>query len=100
MKILFVLAVFGMSAVAKQKWVPAAVANYPLTGTVTWTGTGVGKSHTGTLNIKSGTVQLQGEEVISGNFVVDMNSLTYENKKLEGHLKSADFFDVASYPES
>jgi polyisoprenoid-binding protein YceI len=83
-----------------QKWVPAVVANYPVSGTATWTGTGAGKSHTGTLQLKSGTVQMQGEQVISGVFVMDMTSLQNENKKLEGHLKSPDFFDVAKFPEA
>ena len=62
----------------------------------------------GTLNIKSGEVAVEGEELTAGNFVIDMQSLkvdpasvTEKDKKyteLEGHLKSADFFDVEKNP--
>lgn len=70
-------------------------------GTITWTGYGVGKSHTGTLTIKSGSVDLKGEEVVGGNFIIDMKSLkTADSEKLQGHLRSADFFDVEKYPEA
>ncbi|MEO6133680.1 MAG: YceI family protein, partial [Ginsengibacter sp.] len=41
-----------------------------------------------------------------GNFEMDMNSITNKDLegeykgKLEGHLKSADFFDVANHPKA
>lgn len=62
----------------------------------------------GTLAIKSGEVSVEGEELTAGDFVIDMTSLkvdpasvTEKDKKyteLEGHLKSADFFDVEKNP--
>jgi polyisoprenoid-binding protein YceI len=62
----------------------------------------------GTLAIKSGEVSLEGTELTAGDFVIDMQSLkvdpasvTEKDKKyteLEGHLKSADFFDVEKNP--
>jgi len=62
----------------------------------------------GTLAIKSGEVSLEGGELTAGDFVIDMKSLkvdpasvTEKDKKyteLEGHLKSADFFDVEKTP--
>jgi len=62
----------------------------------------------GTLGIKSGEVSVEGEELTAGDFVIDMQSLkvdpasvTEKDKKyseLEGHLKSADFFDVEKNP--
>src|SRR5690606_19746327 len=46
-------------------------------------------------------------KLTGGNFVVDMNSITNEDitdpeykGKLEGHLKSDDFFAVEKYPTS
>ncbi|WP_130736031.1 YceI family protein [Flavobacterium sp. J27] len=58
----------------------------------------------GTLSIQTGEISVLGEVVNAGSFVIDMQSLavdpasvTEEGKKatdLEGHLKSADFFDV------
>ena len=32
------------------------------------------------------------------NFTIDANSINTDNERREGHLKSADFFDVAVYP--
>lgn len=62
----------------------------------------------GTLAVKSGEVSVEGEELTAGDFVIDMTSLkvdpasvTEKDKKfseLEGHLKSADFFDVEKNP--
>jgi len=73
------------------------------TGNIKWTGYKVqkiGDSHTGDLRLKSGTVQIDGDKILGGEFVIDMNTLTYKNKKLEGHLKSPDFFDVAKFQEA
>jgi polyisoprenoid-binding protein YceI len=32
------------------------------------------------------------------NFTIDVNSINTDNERREGHLKSADFFDVEVYP--
>ncbi len=72
-----------------------------------WKGSKVGGSHHGTIGLKSATLAINGEEVASGSFVIDMNTITDEdltqkemNDMLVNHLKSEDFFDVAKYPES
>jgi hypothetical protein len=39
-----------------------------------WVRKGVGKSHGGTLKLKSGLVELNGERLVGGEFVIDMNS--------------------------
>lgn len=62
----------------------------------------------GTLSLVSGEVSIEGEELTSGDFVIDMKSIkvdpasvTEKDKKyseLEAHLKSADFFDVEKNP--
>ena len=76
-------------------------------GTVNWTGSKVigGSSHTGTLSIALGDLRAKGDQIIGGQFTIDMNSINNTDLsadqgkgKLEGHLKSADFFDVAQYP--
>lgn len=80
-----------------------AAEKLKVTGDIKWTGYKVqkmGDSHTGDLKIKSGTVQVEGDKIVGGEFVIDMNTLTYENKKLEGHLKSPDFFDVEKFKEA
>jgi polyisoprenoid-binding protein YceI len=70
-------------------------------GQVKWTGYGVGKSHGGTVTVKSGEVKLTDDVLTHVAFVLDMNSLhSPDSEKLTGHLKNADFFDVAKYPEA
>lgn len=76
--------------------------------TINWTGTKiVGGGHNGTIAIKEGSLDIDKKGVLKGgSFVIDMNSmactdLTGEYKgKLEGHLKSDDFFSVATFPEA
>jgi|SRR5690606_1610684 len=74
--------------------------------TVVWTGTKVTGSHTGTVNIKSGALTVDGDKITGGNFVLDVtsiNSIDLEGEwkeKLDGHLKSEDFFNAATFPEA
>lgn len=71
---------------------------------VIWKGYKVTGSHEGTVNLKSGNLVFKDDVLSGGGFVLDISSLTstdlegdYKNK-LEGHLKSDDFFGVAKYP--
>lgn len=68
--------------------------------TIEWQGFKPTGSHKGTINIKSGTFTTNEGILQSGSFVIDMSSIkeSKDNAKLEGHLKSADFFDVEKYP--
>ena len=82
----------------KKAAVATTASKAKVTGTVKWTGFGVGKSHTGDLTLKSGTVEMKGEEITGGEFTIDMTSLkTADSEKLQGHLKSPDFFDVEKF---
>jgi len=74
-----------------------------------WTGYHLAKSysHWGYVNLKSGTVSTDGTRITGGEFVMDMTSIQdkdledAKNKaKLEGHLKSDDFFAAAKFPEA
>ncbi|MEQ9405532.1 MAG: YceI family protein [Cyclobacteriaceae bacterium] len=72
---------------------------------IKWTGSKiVGNSHTGTIALKSGSLDITGGKLKGGSFVVDMTTLTDTDLsgnmkgKLEGHLKSDDFFGVETYP--
>lgn len=71
---------------------------------VTWKGYKVTGSHEGTIQLKSGKLEFDGDQLIGGNFVADMTTiistdLSGEYKgKLEGHLKSDDFFGVENHP--
>ena len=74
---------------------------------IKWTGKEITTdSHYGTLGLKQGAVEVSSAGIVRGNIVVDMNSIqcldmTGRGKtKLEGHLRSDDFFGVQSYPEA
>jgi polyisoprenoid-binding protein YceI len=75
--------------------------------TVIWTGSKPTGSHTGNMNIKSGYLTYDHGQVVGGNFVIDMKSITCsdiesekKNQYLVDHLKDADFFNVAKFPEA
>ncbi len=72
---------------------------------VIWTGTKVGGQHSGTISVQKGELTASNGKVGSGSFTLDMNSINNTDQKpgagkedLEGHLKNADFFDVANHP--
>lgn len=73
---------------------------------VKWTGYKVTGKHFGKVMLKSGSLEFEGDNLIGGSFEMDMTSITVEDlsgegaKKLGGHLKSDDFFGVATYPTS
>ena len=72
--------------------------------TIKWTGKKVTGQHNGTIDLKNGYFEMDGEVITGGKFTIDMSSITVtdlegEDKgKLEGHLKSADFFGVQDHP--
>ncbi len=78
---------------------------------IEWSGSKPTGKHTGTIAISDGTVAVKGDQLESGKFVIDMNSivvtdLTGEEKQgLEAHLKGTgkpgaedEFFNVKKYP--
>ncbi|MFI1743121.1 YceI family protein [Thalassobellus sediminis] len=71
---------------------------------VVWKGYKVTGSHEGTIAIKSGSLSFEAGKLVGGEFVIDMatintTDLQGEYKgKLDGHLKSADFFGVEKHP--
>ena len=59
--------------------------------------------HTGTFTVKGGSVQVEGGKLVGGSFVIDLANLKVTDaagERLAGHLKSADFFDVAKFGEA
>ncbi|MGE5406237.1 MAG: YceI family protein [Methanosarcina sp.] len=74
----------------------------PASTKLEWKGEKVLGQHSGTVNLKSGWITLENNQVTSGEFIIDMPSIedSEDNQKLEGHLKSDDFFGVQKFPES
>jgi len=75
--------------------------------TVKWNGKKVTGEHHGTIDLKSGNLEVVGSKIKSGTFQMDMTTIVNEdlsnesmNKKLVGHLKSDDFFSVDKHPVS
>ena len=71
---------------------------------VTWKAYKVTGSHAGTVDLQSGTLVFEEDKLSGGEFVVKMTSLMTTDDlgdmkaKLEGHLKSDDFFGVVTHP--
>ena len=71
---------------------------------VIWKGYKVTGSHEGTIALQSGILTFETDKLVGGEFVIDMTTITNtdldgDNKgKLEGHLKSDDFFGVTTFP--
>ncbi len=79
----------------------------PTQSQLTWTARKIGGEHTGTVNIAKGTLQVEGNKLLGGEFLMDMTSITdtditneMMNGKLTTHLKSEDFFSVEKNPTS
>jgi polyisoprenoid-binding protein YceI len=71
---------------------------------VVWKGYKVTGSHQGTIAIKSGFLDFKESKLVGGEVTINMSTITntdqegeYKNK-LEGHLKSDDFFGVEKFP--
>jgi polyisoprenoid-binding protein YceI len=96
--------VFGFTATANNPIDDEKVQVNVSESTVTWKGYKVTGSHEGTIKLKSGHLEMDGDKLTGGEFVVDMTTiensdLDGESKgKLEGHLKSDDFFGVEKHP--
>jgi polyisoprenoid-binding protein YceI len=72
-----------------------------------WNGKKLKGEHNGTIMLSSGEIIINKDAVTGGTFEIDMNSLTDKDltdpsykTKLEGHLKSADFFDAQKFPKA
>ncbi|RMA56793.1 YceI family protein [Ulvibacter antarcticus] len=75
--------------------------------TIEWKGKKVLGSHNGTIDLTEGYLEMEGNSVTGGKFIVDMSSITVNDleagsgkEKLEGHLKSDDFFGVETHPQA
>ena len=85
----------------------------PAATQVNWKGEVIGVyGHEGYVNLKSGSLEMQGDKLVGGEFVVDMTNIVPTDSSsygkdegtritdLQGHLAADDFFATATYPTS
>lgn len=108
--VLAVLALpFSLLSAAPKSAKKSAVANsaYKVDVTqskVSWLGKKVTGQHNGTIGIKSGDLVVAGGAITGGTVELDATKIVVEDlqgewkDKLEGHLKSDDFFSAATKP--
>ncbi|NCI46878.1 YceI family protein [Sediminibacterium soli] len=70
---------------------------------VDWSGSADNRYHPGTVMLKSGSVSIDNGKITGGKLVFDLTTIKPTDgsgERLENHLKSADFFDVAQFGEA
>jgi polyisoprenoid-binding protein YceI len=79
-----------------------ALALDAASSTVGFVGSKVTGKHEGKFEKVSGTMTLAGGKAEGGKVTIeiDTTSVKTDTDKLDGHLKSADFFDVAKFPKA
>ena len=85
-----------------------AINNVDLASSImTWKGTKPTGAHDGTIAFKESSLVLDNGKITGGEFIIDMNTIKNLDlagsdgaRKIEGHLKAPDFFDIAVYPTS
>ncbi len=107
-KLLATLAIagLGLSAIAAPPVKNAEGTSYTVntkTSTFKWHATKVTGQHYGVVTFKSGSVIVNGKNLVGGEVMVDMTTLDATDltgeyhDKLVGHLKSDDFFSVEKF---
>ena len=73
---------------------------------IKWEGEKLTGSHYGTIDLKEGYFEMEGGELVGGEFIADMSTIDItdlegdQKAELMGHLRSDDFFSVDDYEEA
>ncbi|MGB6269513.1 MAG: YceI family protein, partial [Olleya sp.] len=75
---------------------------------IMWKANKIVGGHEGTIHVSNGVAQLEGNKLVGGNFMFDINTIACtdipaeeeSNANLIGHLKGPDFFDVENHPNA
>jgi polyisoprenoid-binding protein YceI len=77
------------------------------TSKIYWAASKPTQTHEGTFDLSEGTFRVKDNALTGGSFTINVASLLVTDlkpadgkEKLEGHLKSPDFFDVAKFPSA
>jgi len=105
-KRILIMSVFALGAFTTKSYPIHNESNLTVNtkvSTVEWIGKKVTGQHSGTINVKEGSLHLHDGNLTGGKIVIDMTSIKCTDmegeygKKLIGHLNSTDFFDVANH---
>lgn len=73
--------------------------------TVEWNGKKVTGEHYGNVDLQEANIKMKDDKIVGGKVVINMKSISNTDitdeeyrLKLEGHLKSEDFFSVEEFP--
>ncbi|HEX7665095.1 MAG TPA: YceI family protein [Polyangiaceae bacterium] len=93
------------TAAAASSAAPAGAVSYaitPATSKVEWTGSKVTGSHDGSFTGFTGKIDAVGSDATKSKVAIDIDTTTLKTdpEKLQGHLKTADFFDVEKFPKA
>ncbi len=94
--VLIVVMVMSFTTLTAQEKYEVAIEN----STIAWVGYKPTGSHKGTIELQSGSLFMQDKYIAGGMFTANMTTIkdTDGSAKLEGHLKSSDFFEVETFP--
>ncbi len=102
LKSLLISAIVAFSFADEKKDVNVDVES----SSVKWVGKKVTGQHNGSISLKGGRLEMEDGQLVGGLFTIDMASINVEDLsgggkgKLEGHLKSDDFFGVEKFPSA
>jgi polyisoprenoid-binding protein YceI len=97
--ILSVITLFAFATNPRADNVPVNAEN----STVKWIGSKISENHEGIINVAKGYLVIENGTLVSGQVIIDMESIQTTdmsdkyNKKLDGHLKSKDFFNTEEF---
>lgn len=100
-KAFLISALVAFSGIGAEKDLKVSVDE----SSVKWVGKKVTGQHNGSIQLKGGRLEMDDNGTLTGGlFTIDMTTISNEDLsgemkgKLEGHLKSDDFFGVATFP--
>ncbi|MEP7269037.1 MAG: YceI family protein [Saprospiraceae bacterium] len=100
------LVLFAISSYAGVAPKPSSFKVNPADSKVEWFATKITGAHNGTVAVKSGILDFDGEKLTAGKIEMDMTTIAVTDlqgewgQKLLGHLKSDDFFSVEKNPNA